>query len=140
MSTAVIIDDSALLRLQMRQILTRIGVTVVGEGSSGDHACELYAQHRPDLVTLDIVMPGKDGVAAAIEIIRDFPGARIVMCTSLTARDKVIACQRAGVSYYLLKPFDDERAARMLEYVLQRPAHDSPHTRPAAHPATSVEP
>ena len=73
-----------------------------------------------------------------IEILRDFPSARIVMCTSLTSRDKIIACQRAGVSYYLLKPFDDERAAKMLQYVLQRPELDPAQTKLAALHATPV--
>jgi two-component system chemotaxis response regulator CheY len=122
MSTAVIVDDSPLIRAQLRQILTRIGVTVVAEGTSGDHVRALYEQHRPDLVTLDIVMPGKDGVTAAIELLAAFPAARVVMCTSLTTRDKIVACQRAGVAHYLLKPFDAARAEQVFQLVLQRPS------------------
>lgn len=122
MPTAVIIDDSSLIRVQLRQILARVGVTVVAEGTTGDQLRALYEQHRPDLVTLDIVMPGKDGVTAAIELLRDFPGARIVMCTSLTTRDKIVACQRAGVSHYLLKPFDAARAEQVFQFVMQRAA------------------
>jgi two-component system chemotaxis response regulator CheY len=122
MPTAVIIDDSPLVRAQLRQILTRIGATVVGEGGAGNQAQALYEQHRPDLLTLDIVMPGKDGVTVAIELLRMHPEARIVMCTSLTARDKILACQRAGVRHYLLKPFDPERAAQIFQFALQAPA------------------
>jgi two-component system chemotaxis response regulator CheY len=121
MPTAVIVDDSSLVRVQLRQILGRIGVTVVAEAATGDHLRALYEQHRPDLVTLDIVMPGKDGVTAAVELLRDFPEARIVMCTSLTTRDKIVACQRAGVSHYLLKPFDAARAEQVFQFVMQRP-------------------
>jgi two-component system, chemotaxis family, chemotaxis protein CheY len=120
MPTAVIVDDSSLIRVQLRQILARVGVTVVAEGTTGDHLRPLYEQHRPDLVTLDIVMPGKDGVTAAIELLRDFPAARIVMCTSLTTRDKIVACQRAGVCHYLLKPFDAARAEQVFQFVMQR--------------------
>jgi two-component system chemotaxis response regulator CheY len=130
MPTAVTIDDSPLVRLQLRQILGRIGVTVVADGSSGDQVLALYEQHRPDLVTLDIVMPGKDGVTAAIELLRDFPSARIVMCTSLTTRDKIVACQRAGVAHYLLKPFDTARAEKVFRFVLQRGAGDAPRSEP----------
>jgi two-component system chemotaxis response regulator CheY len=122
MPTAVIIDDSPLVRAQLRQILTRIGATVVGEGGAGNQAQALYEQHRPDLLTLDIVMPGKDGVTVAIELLRMHPEARIVMCTSLTARDKILACQRAGVRHYLLKPFDPARAAQIFQFALQAPA------------------
>ncbi len=120
MPTAVIVDDSPLIRIQLRQILTRIGVTVVAEATTGDLVYPLYKQHMPDLVTLDIVMPGKDGVTAAVELLRDFPTARVVMCTSLTTRDKIVACQRAGVCHYLLKPFDAARVEKVFQLVLQR--------------------
>ena|ERR1041384_6946876 len=122
MPTAVIVDDSPLIRAQLRQILGRIGVTVVGEGASGSQLQALYEQHTPDLVTLDIVMPGKDGVTAAIDLLRAHPAARIVMCTSLTNRDKIVACQRAGVRHYLLKPFEAARAEQIFQLVLQTAA------------------
>jgi two-component system chemotaxis response regulator CheY len=118
MQTAVIVDDSPLVRIQIRQILTRMGCQVVAEAASGDDVRALYEQHRPDLVTLDIVMPGKDGVTAATELLAVHPGARVVMCTSLTTRDKILACQKAGVRHYLLKPFDATRAEQVFSFVL----------------------
>ncbi len=121
MPTAIVVDDSPLVRIQIRQILTRIGCTVVAEAVTGDEVRALYEQHRPDLITLDIVMPGKDGVTAATELLAVYPGARIVMCTSLTTRDKILACQRAGVCHYLLKPFDPARAAQVFQMALDRP-------------------
>jgi two-component system chemotaxis response regulator CheY len=122
MPSAVIVDDSPLVRAQLRQILTRVGATVVGEAGTGSQVQALYEQHRPDLMTLDIVMPGKDGVTAAIELLRAYPAARIVMCTSLTTRDKILACQRAGVRHYLIKPFDPARAEQIFQFALQAPA------------------
>ena len=121
MPTAVIVDDSPLVRVQLRQILTRIGATVVGEAGSGLQVQALYEQHRPDPITLDIVMPGKDGVTAAIELLRAHPMARVVMCTSLANRDKILACQRAGVQHYVIKPFEPARAEQIFQYVLQAP-------------------
>ena len=120
MPTAVIVDDSPIVRMQLRQILTRIGCTIVAEAATGDEVKALYERHRPDLITLDIVMPGKDGVTAAVELLRDFPEARIVMCTSLTTRDKILACQKAGVCHYLLKPFDPARAEQVFKFALDR--------------------
>ncbi len=125
MPTAVIIDDSPLIRAQLRQILTRMGCTVLAEGGSGDDVRGLYERHKPDLVTLDIVMPGKDGVTAAIELLKDFPAARVVMCTSLSSRDKILACQRGGVKHYLLKPFDPARAELIFNHVLGKDAQPS---------------
>jgi two-component system chemotaxis response regulator CheY len=125
MPTAVIVDDSPLVRAQLRQILTRIGATVVGEAGTGSQVQALYEQHKPDLVTLDIVMPGKDGVTAAIELLRAYPDARIVMCTSLAAREKILACQKAGVRHYLLKPFDPARAEQIFQFALQTPVRNA---------------
>jgi len=59
-------------------------------------------------------------VTAVVELLRDFPSATVVMCTSLTTRDKILACQKAGVAHYLLKPFQPEKATAVLQYVLSR--------------------
>lgn len=118
MFQAIVIDDSPLIRAQLKHILLRLDCRVVAEAGSGDDLVTLYDRHKPDLVTLDIVMPGKDGLTAAVELMRDHPTARIVMCTSLTTRDKILAAQRAGVSHYLLKPFDPARAEQILRFAL----------------------
>lgn len=122
MRTAVIVDDSPIVRIQLRQILERIGAKVVAEGASGDQVQALYDQHHPDLITLDIVMPGKDGVTAAIDLLRAHPEARIVMCTSLTTRDKILACQKAGVCHYVLKPFDPKRVEQVFQFAFEHGA------------------
>ena len=96
MAHAIIVDDSPIVRTQLRQILTRIGCTVDAEAASGDQVRELYEKYRPDLITMDIVMPGKDGVTASTELLRDFPAAKIVMCTSIASREKILACQARG--------------------------------------------
>jgi two-component system chemotaxis response regulator CheY len=118
--TAVIVDDSPIMRASLRALLTQAGCDVVGEAGSGDEVLALYERHRPDLVTMDIVMPGKDGVTAATELLRAHPEAVVVMCTSVTSREKILACQRAGVSHYLLKPFQAEKAVAALRSVLAR--------------------
>lgn len=122
MAIAIVVDDSPIMRMQLRNLLAQAGCQVVGEGASGDEVLSLYEKHRPDLVTLDIVMPGRDGVAAATELLTKYPQANVIMCTSLTTRDKVLACQKAGVSHYLLKPFQPERAVAVFRHVLSRSA------------------
>lgn len=118
MAKAIVVDDSPIMRMQLRNLLAQAGCQVVGEATSGDELLALYERHTPDLVTLDIVMPGKDGVAAATELLARHPNAAVVMCTSLTTRDKVVACQKAGVRHYLLKPFQPERAVAVFRHVL----------------------
>jgi two-component system chemotaxis response regulator CheY len=130
MPTAVIVDDSPVIRLQLRHILANIGVTVVAEAGTGNEVQALYAQHRPDLLTLDVIMPGRDGVAVAVEIMRLYPEARIVMCSSFSTYDKIMLCKRAGVRHYLLKPFENARAQAILEFALQASASRAPGPRP----------
>lgn len=119
--TVMVIDDSALIRLQLKQLFHRMDWLVVAEAATGDDLLALYEKHRPSLVTLDIVMPGKDGVTAATELLRAHPEAAVVMCTSLTSRDKIVACQRAGVVHYLLKPLEPVRAEQIFRHALNRP-------------------
>ena len=120
MPIALVVDDSPVMRAQLRNLLRQAGCDLVVEGATGDDVLPLYEAHRPDLVFLDIVMPGKDGVAAAIELLARYPRATVVMCTSLTTREKVLACQKAGVSHYLLKPFQPERATTVMRHLLAR--------------------
>ena len=119
MPTVVIIDDSPLIRIQLRHILGAIGVTVVAESGNGSEAEALYEQHRPDLMTLDVVMPGKDGVTIAVDVLRAHPDARIVMCSSFNTYDKIMMCKRAGVRHYLLKPFENARAQTIFQFALE---------------------
>ncbi len=120
MPNAIVVDDSPIMRMQLRNLLAQAGCQVVGEAASGDEVLALYERLLPDLVTLDIVMPGKDGVTAATELLARHPDAAVVMCTSLTTRDKVVACKKAGVSHYLLKPFQPEHAIALFRHVLAR--------------------
>ncbi len=121
MPTAIIVDDSPIMRSQLRRVLTGAGFTISAEASTADQLIALYEQHRPDLISLDIVMPGRDGSVAAAELLAAHPEAVVVMCTSLTTREKIVACQRAGVAYYLLKPFNPEHAATIFRCALERP-------------------
>lgn len=128
MSSAIIIDDSPIMRAQLRKLLIRAGFSVVAEAGVGDTLLGLYEQHRPDLITLDIVMPGRDGAAAATELLARHPEATIVMCTSLSTRDRFDTCRRAGVKYYLLKPFEPDDAVAIFRRAIER---DAPGARPA---------
>jgi len=118
--TAAVIDDSSISRLIIKAALTKAGCRVVAEAASGDRVLELYEQHRPTLMTLDIILPQLDGVTAATQLLRKHPEATVVMCSSLTARDKVLACRDAGVSHFILKPFTPDKVASVVKSVLER--------------------
>lgn len=120
MPSAIIIDDSAIMRSQIRRVLSSAGFEVLAEAGSAEELMSLYERHHPDLVSLDIVMPGRDGAVAATELLAKHPEATVVMCTSMASREKILTCQRAGVSYYLLKPFDPAHAATIYRAALDR--------------------
>lgn len=116
--TAVVVDDSKTMRSVLRMALTRCGFEVVAEGCTGEAIFQLYEQHRPTLMTLDIVLPGIDGVAGATQVLAKYPDATIAMCSSLTARDKILAARSVGVKHFILKPFTVERISELAKVVL----------------------
>lgn len=132
MSTAIIIDDSPVMRAQLRKLLASAGFSVVAEAGTADALIALYEEHRPTLITLDIMMPGRDGASAAVELLAAHPEATIAMCTSLGSRVRIDMCRFAGVKYYLLKPFNAEYAIGVFRHVLEQQA-----SAPASEPTPS---
>ncbi len=115
----VIADDESIIRLDLGEMLTNLGYEVVGEGSDGAVALELAQKLRPDLVIMDIKMPGMDGISAARELTR----ARIAPVLLLTAYSEqplVERAKEAGVVAYLVKPFREAELLPSIEIALSR--------------------
>ena len=93
----LVVDDSNLMRNRISQCLTNAGYEVVGKAKDGDEAIDLYSRMRPDAVTLDITMRGKDGIAAAEEILKVDSEAAIVFYTLLDIPDLAARIDRLGV-------------------------------------------
>jgi two-component system chemotaxis response regulator CheY len=111
----LVVDDALFMRGMIREILARSGgFEVVGEAGDGIEAVERYLELRPELVTMDIVMPRMDGVAATREIVRHDPDATIVMCSSLGQESLVIESLNAGARDFIVKPFSTEKVLRVL--------------------------
>lgn len=108
----VIAEDEALIRLDLAEMLTDSGYTVVGQAGDGEQAVALVREHRPDLVVLDVKMPVLDGISAAEEIGKERI-APVVMLTAFSDKDLVERARDAGVMAYVVKPFtiDDLRPA-----------------------------
>jgi two-component system chemotaxis response regulator CheY len=100
----LIADDSDFMRSLLREILEE-EYHVVGEAENGVEAIELYDEHRPDLVMMDIVMPIRDGIEATSEITDSDPRANIIMCTSVGQEQKMKSAIKAGAEGYITKPF-----------------------------------
>ena len=100
----LIVDDSEFMRNLLREILEE-EFEIAGEAENGVEAVELYKEHDPDLVMMDIVMPIRDGIEATTEIKESDSSARIIMCTSIGQEEKMKAAVRAGADGYITKPF-----------------------------------
>ena len=96
MARILVADDAAFMRMMIKNILTQNGHEVVGEAENGAEAVERYAELKPDVTTMDITMPEKDGIAALKEILAADPSAKVVMCSALGQEAKVIESIRSG--------------------------------------------
>lgn len=100
----VIVDDDALVRAALRLILeSDSGVTVLGEGSDGRSGYDAARSLRPDVVLMDLHMPGTDGVWATAQIAADCPGTKVLVLTAFDTDAMVAAALRAGATGFLLK-------------------------------------
>ena len=102
----LIVDDALIMRKRIKEIATQSGWLVAGEAQTGQEAVEMFRRERPDLVTLDIVMPEMDGVAALKQMIELDPQAQIVMISAVNQKEKLSECIRAGAMDFIVKPFE----------------------------------
>lgn len=108
MANILIVDDSKFMRKILSTILSEEGHTIVGEAENGKEATELYKRLRPDLVTLDIIMPeveGTDALSALKEIVKENPDARVMVVSAMGQETVVEEFLRAGASDFIVKPF-----------------------------------
>ena len=101
--TVLEVDDSTFMRKRIINKLKELGYEIVGEARDGNEAVDLYEQLKPDLVTMDITMRGKDGLSASKEILAKYPEAQIIVLTMLKEDDYKTIAQNLGIKGFLLK-------------------------------------
>jgi len=106
MNRLMIVDDALIMRLKIREIAVNAGWDVVAEAQNGEDAVRLFEEHHPDLVTLDMVMPGMDGLAALKAIRAKDPNATVVMVSAVNQKQKLKECIESGAVDFVVKPFD----------------------------------
>lgn len=102
----LIVDDALIMRMRIREIAVQAGWEVIGEAANGTQAVEMYRNLKPDLVTLDIVMPEMDGVEALRRIREEAPQARVCMVSAVNQREKLTECIKLGAIDFIVKPFE----------------------------------
>jgi two-component system chemotaxis response regulator CheY len=113
-TTAMVCDDALFMRFTMSKILQSAGINVVAEAKNGAEAVEKYRDLRPQVVTMDVVMPDMSGLEALRAIRTEFPEAKVVICSAAANRDLIEEAFRDGAVEYISKPFQPSRVLEVL--------------------------
>ena len=114
----LIVDDLAFIKIVLRDILEKSGFRVVGEASNGEQAITMYQDSRPDVVLMDITMPGMDGLTALKKIREIDAQARVIICSALGQQQLIVQAIQLGARDFIVKPFQAERVVSALKKVL----------------------
>lgn len=115
MKRILIVDDTFFIRETIKRMIDGHGFTVVAEADNGEDAVALYRTHQPDVVTMDITMPIKNGLEATKEICHEFPDAKIVIITAAGQQKNVIQALENGATDFMTKPFTAQKLLAMLQ-------------------------
>ena len=116
----LVVDDAIFMRKMISEILEGNGIEIIGEADTGSSAVEQYKKLKPDLVTMDIIMPEMNGIDAVREIVNHDSQARIVMCSALGQQALVQDALAAGAKDFLIKPFNPSRVIEVITKVLNQ--------------------
>ena len=121
MARVLVVDDALFMRKMLSDILKKEGFEVVGETDNGKDAIDKYKELKPDLVTMDIVMPKMeeiDGIGAVREIVKADPDAKIIMVSAMGQHTLVVEAIQAGAKDFIVKPFQPSRVVEAIRRVL----------------------
>ena len=116
--TVLVCDDAIFMRTMITDILSQAGYDIVGEAESGAQAVQRFRDLKPDLVTMDIVMPDMGGIDAVREICKFDPGAKVLMCSAMGQQALVVEAIQAGAKDFVVKPFQPSRVLEAVNRVL----------------------
>lgn len=120
MAKVLIVDDSAVARKILREIVTSLGHVVVGEVQNGSQAFLEYNKLKPDVVTMDLTMQGLGGAEATSKIIATFPEAKIIVISAMEERRVVVDALERGARHFIIKPISAEKVVAVLNNVLNQ--------------------
>ncbi|GEB31177.1 MULTISPECIES: ANTAR domain-containing response regulator [Brevibacillus] len=115
----MVVDDEPIIRMDLREMLENEGYQVVAEAKNGEEAVELAHRHKPDLIIMDVKMPGLNGIKAS-GIIRTFSDCSILLLTAYSQKELVLDARKAGVTAYLVKPVSEDDLIPAVEIALSQ--------------------
>lgn len=114
----LVVDDALIMRAMIKDVARQAGWDIAGEATTGAEAVDRYRELKPDLVTLDIVMPEMDGVEALRTIRAEDPAARVVMVSAIDQRSKLNECIQLGARDFVVKPFDRQALGSLFQNLI----------------------
>lgn len=114
----LVVDDAAIMRMMISEMLKKNGYEIVGEAVNGRDAILKYRELNPDLVTMDITMPDMDGIQAVKEIIAMDSKAKVFMISAMGQQSMVFDAIKAGAKDFIVKPFQADRLLEAVKKVL----------------------
>lgn len=117
MKRVMIVDDSRFVYEELKLMFDETDYKVVGYANNGEKALELYGEVNPDVVTMDIILPGMDGIETTRQLIEKWPDARILMLSSLAYEDTMSESKESGAKDFIYKPFEKENLIQTLDRV-----------------------
>lgn len=118
MTTGMIVDDAAVMRIRLRDILEP-KYHIVAEATNGEEALELYDEHEPDFVTLDITMPQLNGIEALEQLVARHPDAKVVIVSAVGQKRLVFDAISKGARDFIIKPFESERVLLAIDRLFE---------------------
>lgn len=118
MSSVLIVDDALFMRTTIGNLFEEWGFSPIYMAANGKEAVELYKQHKPDLVTMDVTMPVMTGLEASKQILQLDPSANIIMITALGQKKIIVEAIESGVKDFITKPFEAQQLKTVVNNVL----------------------
>ncbi len=120
MARIMVVDDTLMMRATLRRFLEKAGHEIVGEAINGEQAILNYSQFQPDMVTMDITMPGLGGIEAIKQIIDSDPATNIIVVSALGQKHVVFEALQAGAKNYITKPIVEDKLLSVINLVLEQ--------------------
>ena len=116
----LIVDDAAFVRVKLKKIISKMDFAeVIGEASNGEDALTLYKDLKPDLVTMDLIMPNRDGIQAIEDIMTFDKEANIIVVSAMGQQMSIDEVVEKGVKEYIKKPFKDDEIYNVIERLIK---------------------
>ncbi|HNY11001.1 MAG TPA: response regulator [Candidatus Wallbacteria bacterium] len=115
----LVVDDAQFMRYTIKKILAKFGFTNIYEAENVENAIKVYQAETPDIVTMDITMPGDSGIEGLRQIKQINAQAKVVMVSAASQKDKVIEALTLGAKHFIVKPFTDDNFIATIDKVLK---------------------